>query len=114
MNPSPCTNHCPAGTEIPAYLAKIRSGDLDAAARILLQVNPLAAVTGRVCPHFCESACNLKECSEPVSVKNIERFIGDYILENASRFIRKPAKDRKKKHCHHRLRPGRPVRGLLS
>lgn len=96
-HPSPCTNRCPAGTEIPAYLAKIRSGDLDAAARILLQVNPLAAITGRVCPHFCESACKMNEYGDPISVKNIERYVGDYILSNASTFIQKPAKEKKKR-----------------
>jgi NADPH-dependent glutamate synthase beta subunit-like oxidoreductase/CO/xanthine dehydrogenase FAD-binding subunit len=97
VTPSPCTNHCPAGTEIPAYLAKIRSHDLDAAARVILKVNPLAAVTGRVCPHFCESACNRNEYSTPVSVKNIERFMGDYILGNASKFIQKRAQEKRKR-----------------
>lgn len=97
VQPSQCSKYCPAGTDIPAYLARIRAGEVDEAARILLEVNPLAAVTGRICPHFCERACNLKDYNGAVSVKNIERFVGDHILKHPDRFIQKPAKERKQR-----------------
>jgi NADPH-dependent glutamate synthase beta subunit-like oxidoreductase len=35
-----------------------------------------------VCPHFCEQECKRGDFDEPVSVRDIERFIGDYILQN--------------------------------
>jgi len=90
VNGTPCSTDCPAGVDIPSYLSQIRDGDLAGAARILLNYNPLPAITGRVCPHFCESQCNRGEFDEPVSIKGIERFVGDYILDNADEIIAPP------------------------
>jgi NADPH-dependent glutamate synthase beta subunit-like oxidoreductase/CO/xanthine dehydrogenase FAD-binding subunit len=89
----PCSSACPGGVDIPTYLSKIREGDLPGAARILLNTNPLPSVTGRVCPHFCEQECNRGDFDESVSVRDIERFMGDYILENAGEIIPAPGTD---------------------
>jgi NADPH-dependent glutamate synthase beta subunit-like oxidoreductase len=77
-----CSSACPGGVDIPSYLSKIREGNLSEAARILLESNPFPSITGRVCPHLCEQECNRGDFDEPVSVREIERFIGDYILQN--------------------------------
>lgn len=90
---TPCSTDCPANMDIPSYLSKVRDGDLVGAAKILLNFNPLPAITGRVCPHFCESECNRGEFDEPISIKGVERFIGDYILENVTEIIKPPGID---------------------
>lgn len=87
---TPCTLDCPGNIRIPDYLAKIREGDLKAAADILLASNPVPAVTGRVCPHFCERECNRDPFDESVSIRNVERFLGDYILEHGSEILMAP------------------------
>ena len=92
-----CVNHCPAHTDIPAYLDKVRDGDLAGAAEILLEFNPFPAITGRVCPHFCESECNRAIYDEPVSVKCVERYVGDYILQNVDEWIQSPENESKKR-----------------
>lgn len=94
---TPCSSGCPAGNDIPSYLASIREGNLDEAARILLETNPLPSITGRVCPHFCEEDCNRVEFGEAISIRSIERFIGDYILDNVDTIIVRRAVDTKKK-----------------
>jgi NADPH-dependent glutamate synthase beta subunit-like oxidoreductase len=86
----PCSSNCPADIDIASYLSRIRDGELLEAARILLDFNPLAAITGRVCPHFCEGECNRGEFDEPISIRSIERFMGDYIVENAGEVIKPP------------------------
>lgn len=96
VNGTPCSTNCPASIDIPSYLSKIRDGDLVGAARILLNFNPLPAITGRVCPHFCESECNRGELDEQISIKGIERFIGDYILENMDEMVKSPQVEIKK------------------
>ena len=53
---SPCEAQCPNGTSIPEYFDLIRKGDMDGAAEILWDMNPLAAVVGRVCPHTCRAS----------------------------------------------------------
>ena len=90
----PCRDNCPAHIDIPAYLNKIREGALDEAAKILLEANPIPAITGRICPHLCEQGCNRgNSYDEPVSVRGIERFMGDYILEHGDKFITPPTKE---------------------
>ncbi len=86
----PCSSDCPTNVNIPSYLSEVRKGDLDKAARLLLENNPIPAITGRVCPHFCEQGCNRHEFDESVSVRCVERFLGDYILENATQIAKSP------------------------
>ena len=86
----PCSSACPGGVDIPSYLSKIREDNLPEAARILLETNPLPSITGRVCPHFCEQECNRGDFDESLSIRDIERFMGDYILENADEIIIAP------------------------
>ncbi len=91
VSAAPCVNGCPIHNDIPAYMARIRAGALDEAAAILLRTNPLPAVTGRVCPHTCEPDCNRWGYDEPVSIREVERFLGDYALQHAGDFYRPPA-----------------------
>ncbi|MCL2124425.1 MAG: FAD-dependent oxidoreductase [Oscillospiraceae bacterium] len=90
---SPCTSDCPGGTDIPGYFEKIRAGDWDAAAAIIMQVNPMPAITSRVCAHPCQSACNRCQTDEAVLTSGIERSLGDYIFKNGSKFYTAPASE---------------------
>jgi len=90
---SPCTSECPAGTNIPDYLAKIRADDWDGAAEIIMQANPIPMITGRVCAHFCQTACNRHQTDEGVLTGGVERALGDYILDNSAKFYSAPAKE---------------------
>lgn len=90
---SACSEKCPAHVDIPQYLEKIRENDLDGAARILLRKNPLAAATARVCTHFCMQGCRRDDYDEEVNIGQIERYLGDYILEHADRLMPPPEKE---------------------
>lgn len=79
---TPCTAECPAGNNIPEYFAALRADDPMKAAKILIRTNPLAAITGRVCPHTCMSGCNRRKIDESVSIRSLERYTGDYMLEH--------------------------------
>ena len=94
---TPCQSACPGHVNIATYLSQIRAGDLLEAARALLQNNPIPAITGRVCPHFCEQSCNRENFDESLSIRDIERFVGDYILDRGDEVIEKPEKDTRKK-----------------
>jgi len=89
----PCSSGCPGVVDVPSYLSRIRDGDLREAARILLNANPFPSITGRVCPHFCEQECNRNQLDEPVAIRDVERFMGDYILDNADEIIKPPETD---------------------
>jgi NADPH-dependent glutamate synthase beta subunit-like oxidoreductase/CO/xanthine dehydrogenase FAD-binding subunit len=89
----PCVSHCPGSTDIPSYMSKIRSGNFMEAARIITDSNPMPAITGRVCPTFCEPECNRRELDKPVAVRCVERALGDYILERAADIFASPGKE---------------------
>ena len=94
---TPCEVNCPNHTNIPGYMEMIRRGDVDGAAGLLFQVNPMAAVTGRICPHTCEQHCNRRKYDESVSIREVERYLGDYILGNSDRFFKAPDRETGKK-----------------
>lgn len=78
--PAPCHHACPAGEDPQAYLAYFEQGRPRAAWEILVAANPLPAVTGRVCPHPCEPACNRGRFDEAVAIHHVERYLGDAAL----------------------------------
>jgi NADPH-dependent glutamate synthase beta subunit-like oxidoreductase/CO/xanthine dehydrogenase FAD-binding subunit len=93
----PCSSYCPAHTDIPGYLSKLRTGDLAGAARILMNDNPLPAITGRICPVFCEHECNRRDLDDSVAIQCVERGIGDYVLVHAGEFYGPPLRESGKK-----------------
>jgi len=78
---APCRHACPGKIRIREYLALLGEGKVVEAAELLMEDNPLAAITGRVCPCFCEPDCNRGEFDQPVAIKSIERLLGDYVLK---------------------------------
>ena len=74
---APCHNGCPAGENPRDYLARVAEGDLKTAWDTLVAVNPLPAITGRVCDHPCENACNRGRFDAAVAIHSCERLIGD-------------------------------------
>lgn len=74
---APCHAVCPAGENPQAWLALVEQDDLFGAWRKLVEVNPLPAITGRVCPHPCETGCNRGQYDEAISMHGVERFLGD-------------------------------------
>ena len=97
MNKYPCSSHCPAHINIPSYMEKVRNNDFAAAAHILLDSNPMPAITGRVCPVFCEPECNRNAFDEPVAIRCVERTVGDYVLEHGEDFFLPPETESGKK-----------------
>ncbi len=87
---TPCTGECPAHTDISAYMELLRQGKTEEAARIILEVNPMPAITSRVCAHFCMEGCNRNTYDESLNVGAVERYLGDFILENADTFMAAP------------------------
>ncbi|GAB3262384.1 NAD(P)-binding protein [Nocardioides dilutus] len=80
---APCGNACPAGEDVRTwlYLAESGGAGYEAAWRKIMETNPFPAITGRVCYHPCETACNRGQLDEAVGINSVERFLGDEALE---------------------------------
>lgn len=76
----PCHTVCPAHMDIPRMIRAIASGNLDEAARVVLEHIPIPAILGRICPAPCEKACRRGDLDSPVSIMRLKRFVGDHIL----------------------------------
>ncbi len=85
-----CQENCPAGTNIPAYMSKIREGDWDGAALEFFKYNPMPMMTSRICPHICTDSCNQNTYGDPVNIPAVERTLGDYILKNKDKYYAAP------------------------
>ena len=92
-----CANGCPAATDIPGYMAKIREGDMAGAAEIILRYNPMPMLTSRVCPHPCQDGCNQNTYGDSVNIHCVERSLAEYIMENADVYYKAPAAETGKK-----------------
>ncbi len=93
----PCNAECPASERIQGYLDLMEQKRYLDGYQLILETNPFPSITGRVCYHPCEGACNRKEFDEPIGIHNIERFLGDYGLSRAPK--PKPAVRRPDQVC---------------
>jgi formate dehydrogenase major subunit len=75
---APCTTACPAHIDVQGYIALISRGAYKEASELIRENLPLPATIGRVCPHPCEEACRRNLVDQPLSIRNLKRFAGDY------------------------------------
>lgn len=75
----PCQHACPAGTDVPAYLRAIASGDMDEAYRINQEHNVFPGILGRICTRPCEPACRHQWTNTrgPVTICHLKRSCAD-------------------------------------
>lgn len=88
----PCQSGCPVGIDIPAFIAEIKKGDLEAAYQVIARTSSLPAVCGRVCPQEtqCEAKCVRGIKGDPVGIGRLERFVADWHNEHASYHVVRP------------------------
>ena len=77
---APCHHACPAGEDAQAYLALVEERRFREAWETLVSANPMPTVTGRVCHHPCETACNRSKMDSAIAIHNVERFLGEQAL----------------------------------
>jgi len=84
---APCASNCPNGNQIRDLLVMIAQAKdyglsteqaFERAWNRIVERNPFPATTARVCPHFCEAACNRSAKDGAVAFHAIERMLGDF------------------------------------
>ena len=78
----PCTLACPAKGDVQGYINLAASGLYKEALDLLHENITLPASIGRICPAPCQEECRRNFVDEePVSIREIKRFISDWGLE---------------------------------
>lgn len=96
----PCSNKgCPLNNNIPEFIKAVKEEDIKKAYEILSETTVLESVCGRICPHMkqCEGSCVRGIKGEPVSIGDLEAYVGDVAIKNNYKIseINKEKKDKK-------------------
>ena len=96
----PCSNKgCPLNNDIPTFIKAVKEEEYKKAYEILSETTVLQAVCGRICQHSkqCEGSCVRGIKGAPVSIGELEAYVGDIaIKENYKIATPKPKKENKK------------------
>lgn len=81
-----CVQGCPVGIDIPSFINEIKNNNVKGASEVIGKYSTLPAICGRVCPQEsqCEGKCILGIKGEAVAIGKLERFVGDWAIENDS------------------------------
>ncbi len=96
----PCSNKgCPLNNNIPEFIKAVKEEDIKKAYEILSETTVLESVCGRICPHMkqCEGSCVRGIKGEPVSIGDLEAYVGDVAIKNNYKIseINRENKDKK-------------------
>lgn len=92
----PCNHSCPAGTDVRGFLDLVAKGKILDAWNLINNTNPLPGTCGKVCPHPCEQSCNRGKFDEALSIREVERFLGEEAIKNGW-LLRRIADDKDEK-----------------
>jgi dihydropyrimidine dehydrogenase (NAD+) subunit PreA len=72
---APCTRACPTSIDVPSFIRKIATGNIEGSARTILAANPLGATCGAACPveRLCEGACVRSALDRPIAIGRLQR-----------------------------------------
>lgn len=69
----PCVAKCPAGVDIPGYIALVGEGKYADAVRLIRKDNPFPTACALICEHPCESYCRRTLLDAPVNIRGLKR-----------------------------------------
>jgi NADPH-dependent glutamate synthase beta subunit-like oxidoreductase/NAD-dependent dihydropyrimidine dehydrogenase PreA subunit/coenzyme F420-reducing hydrogenase delta subunit len=78
IKPAPCTQACPAGINVKAYVSLIAERRFGEALEVIRRRCPLPGICGRVCHHPCEVACKRGQADEPIAIRALKRVVADH------------------------------------
>ncbi len=68
----PCVANCPAGVDVPGYVALVEQGSYQDAVRLIRKDNPFPTACAMICEHPCESRCRRTLLDAPVNIRGLK------------------------------------------
>lgn len=77
-HPVPCVALCPAGVDIPGYMALVREGKYADAVRLIRKDNPFPTTCAFICEHPCEVRCRRNMLDDSINIRGLKRYAVDH------------------------------------
>jgi len=81
LSAAPCQLACPAGVDVPSYVALVGKGRYKEALEVLREDLSLPGVLSRICIHPCEKACRRGTMDESIAICQLKRVAFDKAYE---------------------------------
>lgn len=78
QQPVPCVSLCPAGVDIPGYIALVHEGRYQDAIRLIRKDNPFPTTCGFICEHPCEARCRRNIVDDAINIRGLKRMAADF------------------------------------
>ena len=76
--PVPCVALCPAGVDVPGYMALVGEGRYADAVRLIRKDNPMPVACAYICEHPCEARCRRSMIDDPINIRGLKRYAVDH------------------------------------
>ncbi|MBQ7955507.1 MAG: FAD-dependent oxidoreductase [Lachnospiraceae bacterium] len=73
----PCVALCPAGVDIPGYIALVKEKKYADAVRLIRKDNPMPVVCALICEHPCENRCKRGMVDYPINIRGLKKVAID-------------------------------------
>lgn len=80
--PVPCVALCPAGVDIPGYIALVREERYADAVQLIRKDNPFPTACALICEHPCEARCRRNMIDSSVNIRGLKRMAVDNARAN--------------------------------
>ena len=77
-NPVPCVDLCPAGVDIPGYMALVGEDRCADAVRLIRKDNPFPVACAYICEHPCEARCRRNMIDDAINIRGLKRYAVDH------------------------------------
>lgn len=78
QNAVPCVALCPAGVDIPGYMALVGEGRNADAVRLIRKDNPFPTACAYICEHPCEARCRRNMIDDAINIRGLKRYAVDH------------------------------------
>ena len=75
--PVPCVALCPAGVDVPGYMALVGEGRCADAVRLIRKDNPMPTACAYICEHPCEARCRRDMIDASLNIRGLKRYAVD-------------------------------------
>ena len=76
--PVPCVALCPAGVDVPGYMALVGEGRCADAVRLIRKDNPFPTACAYICEHPCEARCRRNMIDDAINIRGLKRYAVDH------------------------------------